>query len=98
MKQYAMSKNLGAYIWADINAWIKKALLWRTIKPDEDEIELAEGIKILNFGAGHAYGLIGVDVALPGEGGCILAAGAMYKSERYGPVVKTPGISYECCG
>jgi len=98
MKQFAMTKDMGAYIWADVNAWIKNDLMWKTIKPDEDEIELAEGIKILNFGPGHAYGLIGLHVELPGEGGIILASDAIYSAESYGPPVKMPGIIYDSVG
>lgn len=98
MKQYAMTKEMGAYIWADIDAWIKKDLSWRTIMPNEDEIELASGIKILNFGAGHAWGLLGLHIELPGEGGILLASDAVYSAENYGPPVKPPGIIYDSIG
>ncbi|RST61121.1 N-acyl homoserine lactonase family protein [Siminovitchia terrae] len=98
MKQYAMTKEMGAYIWADIDAWIKKDLSWRTIMSNEDEIELASGIKILNFGAGHAWGLLGLHIELPGEGGILLASDAVYSAENYGPPVKPPGIIYDSIG
>lgn len=98
MKQYAMTKDMGAYIWADINAWITNDLKWKTVMPHEDELELAEGIKILNFGPGHAWGLLGLHVELPGEGGIILASDAVYSAESYGPPVKLPGIIYDSLG
>ncbi|PWA04989.1 MBL fold metallo-hydrolase [Pueribacillus theae] len=98
MKQYAMTKDMGAYIWADIDAWIKNDLRWKTILPNEDEIELAEGIKILNFGPGHAWGLLGLHVELPGAGSIILASDAVYSAENYGPPVKIPGIIYDSIG
>lgn len=98
MKQYAMTKDMGAYVWADINQWIKNDLFWRPIRPDEDEIELAEGVKILNFGSGHAWGLLGLHVELPGEGGIILASDAIYSEENYTPEIKLPGIIYDSIG
>ncbi len=98
MKAYAMSKDLGAYIWADIDQWIKNDLKWRTILPTEDEVELAKGIKILNFGPGHAWGMLGLHVELPGTGGIILASDAVYSAENYGPPAKIPGIIYDSVG
>ncbi|MEK4922666.1 N-acyl homoserine lactonase family protein [Cytobacillus sp. FSL R5-0569] len=98
MKQYAMTKDMGAYIWADVNAWINNGLKWKTVMPNEDELELAQGIKILNFGPGHAWGLLGLHVELPGEGGIILASDAVYSSESYGPPIKMPGIIYDSIG
>ncbi|GMA60369.1 N-acyl homoserine lactonase family protein [Alicyclobacillus fastidiosus] len=98
MKQYALTKDMGAYVWADVNAWIKNDLRWKIVKPHEDELKLAEGIKILNFGPGHAWGLLGLHVELPGEGGIILASDAVYSSENYGPPVKLPGIIYDSLG
>ena len=98
MKQYAMTKDMGAYIWADVQAWVEKDLNWKTIMPHEDEIELAKGIKILNFGPGHAWGMIGLHVELPGEGGIILASDAVYSEENYGPPAKIPGIIYDSVG
>lgn len=98
MKQYAMTKEMGAYIWADIDQWIKNDLRWKTILPNEDEIELAKGIKILNFGSGHAWGMLGLHVELPGTGGIILASDAVYSEENYGPPTKIPGIIYDSIG
>jgi N-acyl homoserine lactone hydrolase len=98
MKQYAMTKDMGAYIWADINAWIGNDLKWKTVMPHEDELELATGVKILNFGPGHAWGLLGLHIDLPGEGGVILASDAVYSAENYGPPVKIPGIIYDSIG
>ncbi|MCT1578349.1 N-acyl homoserine lactonase family protein [Oceanobacillus kimchii] len=98
MKQYAMTKDMGAYIWADVNAWITNDLKWKTVMPHEDELELAQGVKILNFGPGHAWGLLGLHIELPGEGGIILASDAVYTSESYGPPVKMPGIIYDSIG
>ncbi|MFM1650935.1 N-acyl homoserine lactonase family protein [Brevibacillus sp. B_LB10_24] len=98
MKTYAINKDMGAYVWADIDAWVKNGLNWHPIKPGEDEVPLADGVKILNFGAGHAWGLLGLHVQLPGAGGIILASDAVYSAQNYGPPVKIPGIIYDSIG
>jgi N-acyl homoserine lactone hydrolase len=100
MKLYALNKgkDMGAYTWADIDAWMKQGLNWRPILPQEDEIELVQGIKILNFGSGHAFGLLGLHVELPGSGGIILASDAVYSAQNYGPPIKPPGTCYDTVG
>ncbi|MBN6185627.1 N-acyl homoserine lactonase family protein [Aneurinibacillus sp. BA2021] len=98
MKSYAMSRDLGAYIWADIDAWVRTGLHWKTIRPTDQEVPLVEGIKIVNFGPGHAWGMLGLHVELPGTGGILLASDAVYSAENYGPPVKTPGIIYDSVG
>ncbi|MGI6125763.1 MAG: AhlS family quorum-quenching N-acyl homoserine lactonase [Planifilum sp.] len=98
MKSYAINKNMGAYIWADIDAWIKTGLDWHPIKRDEQEIPLVDGVKILNFGSGHAWGLLGLHVNLPDTGNIILASDAIYCSENYGPPIRLPGIIYDSIG
>ncbi|MFX8389431.1 N-acyl homoserine lactonase family protein, partial [Acinetobacter baumannii] len=59
---------------------------------------LAEGIKVLNFGSGHAWGMLGLHVELPETGGIILASDAIYTAESYGPPIKPPGIIYDSLG
>ncbi|ANB55678.1 N-acyl homoserine lactonase AiiB [Anoxybacillus sp. B7M1] len=95
---YARNQKEGAYIWADIDAWIKNHLQWRTIKRHEDHLLLAEGIRVLNFGSGHAWGMLGLHVELPETGGIILASDAVYTAESYGPPIKPPGIIYDSLG
>lgn len=98
LRTYARNQSEGAYIWADINAWIKNNLQFQTIKPDEDHLELVEGVKILNFGSGHAWGMIGLQVNMPETGSIILASDAIYTAENYGPPIKPPGIIYDSVG
>ncbi|KXG08652.1 N-acyl homoserine lactonase AiiB [Anoxybacillus sp. P3H1B] len=95
---YARNQKEGAYIWADIDAWIKNHLQWHTIKRHEDHLLLAEGIRVLNFGSGHAWGMLGLHVELPETGGIILASDAVYTTESYGPPIKPPGIIYDSLG
>ncbi|PLR83279.1 MBL fold metallo-hydrolase [Bacillus canaveralius] len=98
LQSYARNQKEGAYIWGDIDAWIKNNLQWRTVKRDEDNLVLADGVKVLNFGSGHAWGMIGLHVQLPEMGGIILASDAIYTAESYGPPIKPPGIIYDSLG
>ncbi|PUA36143.1 MBL fold metallo-hydrolase [Paenibacillus elgii] len=98
LQSYARNQKEGGYIWADIDAWIKNHLQWKTVKRNEDNLDLAEGIKILNFGSGHAWGMIGLHVDMPETGGIILASDAIYTAESFGPPVRPPGILYDSLG
>jgi N-acyl homoserine lactone hydrolase len=98
MKTYAVNKDMGAYVWADIDAWIKTGLDWQMIRSKDEEVPLVDGVKILNFGAGHAWGMLGLHVNLPGEGSIILASDAIYSAQNYGPPIKIPGIIYDSVG
>lgn len=98
LKLYAMHQRLGAYIWEDIDAWIRNELHWRPVQRDEGDLPLVDGVTILNFGSGHAFGMLGLHVQLPETGGVILASDAIYCSENYGPPVKPSGILYDSLG
>ncbi|AQU80094.1 MULTISPECIES: N-acyl homoserine lactonase family protein [Planococcus] len=98
LQTYARNTKEGAYIWGDIDAWIKNNLQWKTVKRTEDGLQLAEGIKLLNFGSGHAWGMLGLQIQLPETGGIILASDAIYTAESFGPPVKPPGILYDSVG
>jgi N-acyl homoserine lactone hydrolase len=98
LQSYARNQKEGAYVWADIDAWIKNNLQWRTVKRTEDNLLLAEGIRVLNFGSGHAWGMLGLHVQMPEQGGIILASDAIYTAESYGPPIKPPGIIYDSLG
>lgn len=98
LQSYARNQKEGAYVWADIDAWIKNQLQWRTVKRNEDNLDLAEGIKIINFGSGHAWGMLGLHIEMPETGGIILASDTVYTAESYGPPVKPPGILYDLIG
>jgi len=103
MQTYARNQKEGAYIWADIDAWIKNELTWQTIKPYEDNIELVDGVKILNFGSGHAWGIIGLQIELGELGTIILASDAIYTADSMGSMdlnspLRPPGILYDSVG
>lgn len=61
-------------------------------------MELAEGITLLNFGSGHAWGMLGLHIEMPESGGIILASDTIYTAESYGPPVRPPGIMYDSIG
>ncbi|HAL08339.1 MAG TPA: MBL fold metallo-hydrolase [Staphylococcus sp.] len=98
MQTYARNQKAGAYIWADIDAWIKNDLTWKTIKPYEDNLEIVKGVKVLNFGSGHAWGMIGLEVETQELGTLILASDAIYTQESMGDILKPPGILYDSVG
>ncbi|WP_239709469.1 MULTISPECIES: N-acyl homoserine lactonase family protein [unclassified Mammaliicoccus] len=98
MQTYARNQKAGAYIWADIDAWIKNDLTWKTIKPYEDNLEIVKGVKVLNFGSGHAWGMIGLEVETQELGTLILASDAIYTAESMGDNLKPPGILYDSIG
>ncbi len=98
MQTYARNQKAGAYIWADIDAWIKNDLTWKTIKPYEDNLEIVKGVKVLNFGSGHAWGMIGLEVETQELGTLILASDAIYTAESMGDILKSPGILYDSIG
>lgn len=98
MQTYARNQKAGAYTWADIDAWIKNDLTWKTIKPYEDNLEIVKGVKVLNFGSGHAWGMIGLEVETQELGTLILASDAIYTAESMGDILKPPGILYDSIG
>ncbi|PHK49953.1 AhlS family quorum-quenching N-acyl homoserine lactonase [Staphylococcus edaphicus] len=98
MKTYARNQQEGAYIWADIDAWIKNNLKWRTIKKEEDNLKLVDGIRILNYGSGHAWGIIGLEIESAELGTIILASDAIYTKESIEDTLKPPGILYDSIG
>ncbi|OFV29988.1 MBL fold metallo-hydrolase [Staphylococcus sp. HMSC14D10] len=98
MQSYARNQKEGAYIWADIDAWIKNDLTWKTMKRDEDYLKLVDGVKVLNFGSGHAWGMIGLEIETEELGTIILASDAIYTKESMEPTLKSPGILYDSVG
>jgi glyoxylase-like metal-dependent hydrolase (beta-lactamase superfamily II) len=94
----AINKDFGAFIKADIESWIRANLDWDLVYPEDDEIELLNGITILNFGAGHSYGMLGLLVELKDEGNIIIASDAVFTKTNYGPPIVYPGFSFDTIG
>lgn len=98
LKLYMLNGPMGGYIRKDIHQWMNMDLHWETIPEDEMEYELLEGVKILNFGPGHAFGMLGLQVDLSNDGTIILASDAINTSVNFGPPVQYPGLAYDTRG
>ena len=68
------------------------------MKRDEDYLKLVDGVKVLNFGSGHAWGMIGLEIETEELGTIILASDAIYTKESMEPTLKPPGILYDSVG
>ena len=59
---------------------------------------MLEGIRILNFGSGHTFGMMGLLVTLPESGNFILASDCINTKANYGPPLRYPGLAYDTIG
>lgn len=98
MRMYALGNTGGGYIEKDIKAWLDAGLSWELVDEEEQERELLPGIKILNFGGGHTFGMLGLLVTLPQSGSYILASDAVNTALNYGPPLRYPGLAYDTRG
>jgi len=98
MSNYAQHKTADGFIWDEIDSWIKSDLTWRVVKESEGDLELLEGIQLLNFGSGHSYGMLGLHIDLPGHGGVILSSDAVYTEANYGPPTRLPSTIIDSIG
>ena len=98
MKLYALRGDMGGYIANDIKAWLDKGVRWHLVEDEQAEEELLDGIRILNFGPGHTFGMMGLLVSLPQSGNYILASDCINTKMNYGPPVRFPGLAYDTIG
>lgn len=78
----------GGYIKADLDVSVKQYHLV------EDDIEIAEGVKIVNL-PGHTPGLLGLVVHLEKDGTLIFPQDCVYSAGIYGPPAKGSGLLYD---
>jgi N-acyl homoserine lactone hydrolase len=97
-RQYGLQDHNSPYALKDLEAIIKAQLSWREIGREEPDQKLVEGVRLLNFGPGHARGMLGLMVTLRSQQGVILCSDACYTAENYGPTAKQPGIAYDSLG
>lgn len=95
---YASGERMTGYIWDDTDHWIRLGLDFELVHRDEGDIELADGVTILNFGAGHACGMLGLLVRLKDAGPVLIATDTIYSAENFGPPVKPAGVIYDRIG
>ncbi|UTW08086.1 N-acyl homoserine lactonase family protein [Pseudomonas benzenivorans] len=98
LSNYAQNRTAEGFIWDDVDAWIKNDLTWRVVKEAEGDLDLLDGIRILNFGGGHSYGMLGLHIELPGHGPLILASDAVYSAENYSNPSRLPATIYDSLG
>jgi glyoxylase-like metal-dependent hydrolase (beta-lactamase superfamily II) len=55
-------------------------------------------VRLLNLGAGHSYGMLGLHVQLPETGHVLLVSDAIYTAENFGPPERYPGVVYDTIG
>jgi len=90
--------QMGAYIKRDIARWLEIGLHWAIVPDDGNEVPIAPGVTVLNLGAGHTFGMLGLLVELPGSGSVILVSDAIMSAENYGPPVRLNGFPYDSVG
>lgn len=85
-------RDESAYAWRDTDAWLAQSLDWRQVRAEEGDLDLHEGVQILNFGRGHAPGMLGLSVQLPASGHIVLVSDAVYCAENLGSPEVLPGF------
>jgi glyoxylase-like metal-dependent hydrolase (beta-lactamase superfamily II) len=75
----------------DLEAFFSSGMKFQTLADDVKELELVPGLTILNLGAGHAYGMIGLYVELE-EGNFVIASDCIYCAAHGYPDYQMPGI------
>ena len=80
-----------SYAWKDVEQWLKLDLNWRFVEDHERELSLTDTITLLNWGSGHAAGMLGLEVALDDTGHVILASDAIFTLENFGPPARPAG-------
>jgi glyoxylase-like metal-dependent hydrolase (beta-lactamase superfamily II) len=98
LKSYATREEQTSYTWKDTDQWIRQGHDWRLVGRDEGDLELADNVEILNFGAGHSYGMLGLHLRLAEAGGIIFTSDAIYSSTNYGPPMRPQGFAYDSLG
>ena len=77
----ALCRGLGETLPGNVELYMN----WRFVEEHEQELFLTETITLLNWGAGHAAGMLGLDVSLDETGHVILASDAIFTMENLGP-------------
>ena len=92
LRQYVIGEGLGAHMKSDIESWLLAELNWHPISCEETEIELFDGLKIINFGPGHSWGMLGLLIELKKDGNYLLVSDAIYSQRHIDPPGIKPGI------
>ena len=98
LRDYARRDFSGFHMQSDIESWLKAEIRWRPVPEDTEEFTLLPGLRILNFGPGHSYGMLGILAELDSGAKYLLAADTIYTKEHIGPPVQIAGIAYDTKG
>lgn len=97
-RHYALRDHATPYVLKDLEKWARFDLSWREIGRQEPDQDLVEGVRLLNFGSGHAYGMLGLAVSLRSQPNVLLVSDSCYTAENYGPPIRPSGISFDSIG
>ncbi len=86
------------YVKGDVDAWVNAGLKWKLIGDEGKIVEFMDGIHLLSFGSGHAFGMLGLLLELPKTGNVILTSDAIYCRENLGPPARLPGVIRDPAG
>ena len=98
MKLFALNGSFGAFIKADIEAWLGANLNWHLIDSEDGDYQLLEGLTILNLGSGHSFGMLGLLVELQNDGNILLASDCIFTRTNLGPPIVFPAMVYDSFG
>ncbi|MCF1475026.1 N-acyl homoserine lactonase AiiB [Agrobacterium vitis] len=98
VRYFATGDHSSPYIVKDIEAWFAAPRNWDLVSRDERERELAPGVTLLNFGSGHAAGMLGIAVELEKRPGFLLVSDACYTATNYGPPARRAGVLHDTIG
>jgi glyoxylase-like metal-dependent hydrolase (beta-lactamase superfamily II) len=94
----ALADRSGMYVAAETERWRRLDLDWRRLGRDDGDLDLGEAATVLNFGGGHAPGMLGLLVRLPATGPVILASDAVYCAANFPPDPRRPGVLHDSLG
>lgn len=80
---------------SDIAHWEKTTIPWFKVPSETKDIKIADGVTIINFGSGHAWGMLGLLINLPNSGNFLLVSDCCYLKENMGPPITLPEIVYD---
>jgi glyoxylase-like metal-dependent hydrolase (beta-lactamase superfamily II) len=98
VRLYVLKERYGAYSFNDFTNFIGAGLHWNLIPDTVIEYPLVEGVRVVNLGAGHGFGMLGMLVELPQSGNFFFVSDAIYTELNMGPPIRLPGILHDSVG
>lgn len=79
----------------DVENWTRASVRWEPISGEP--VKLCKDVTVLDFGAGHSFGMLGMLVRLT-CGSFLLVSDAVYSAAHYGPPAKLSGAVEDQAG